>query len=185
MRLKGVSFSEARDFLTGGLVPSGKTRPPQKPPERAPTPEPAEPSGLPHDNAVALVEAAVARLWTPEGADALADLRGRGLTRETIRAARLGLTDWVTIPKADGGGFLALGVVIPWFASGRLTLVKIRQPDDLRPKYVEAFRDPARVQVYPSSEKDPARSPAGRRRGRTGPPSCWDGRELAEPASVA
>jgi DNA polymerase family A len=88
----------------------------------------------------------------PQGADPLADRHDRGLTDETIQAARLGWTPWVTIPKADGTTFKALGVVIPWFASGRLTLLKIRQPDGRRPKYVEAFRDPARLTISPGPD---------------------------------
>jgi hypothetical protein len=77
----------------------------------------------------------------------------RHLTAETIRAARLGWTPSATIPKEDrSGGFIARGVVIPWFASGRLALVKIRQPDGRRPKYAEAFRDPARLVCYPGPE---------------------------------
>jgi hypothetical protein len=48
--------------------------------------------------------------------------------------------------------FLALGWVIPWFTADGLALVKIRQPDVRRPKYAEAFRDPARLACYPSLE---------------------------------
>src|SRR5262249_31749183 len=33
-----------------------------------------------------------------------------------------------------------------------LALVKVRQPDGRRPKYVEAFRDPARLVCYPGPE---------------------------------
>ncbi len=90
----------------------------------------------------------------PEGADALAYLTGldRYLTPETIRPARLGVTSWVAVPKAEGTTFKALGVVVPWFNGGRLALVKIRQPGDRRPKYAEAFRDPARLVCYPGPE---------------------------------
>ena len=117
---------------------------------------------MPEADALALVEAAAARLWTPEGADALAYLTGpdRCLTPETIRAARLGWTPWCD-PKADGVGVAsALGVVIPWFVGGRLALVKVRRPTTGErfpkakrpPKYVEAFRDPARLVCYPGPE---------------------------------
>jgi hypothetical protein len=100
------------------------------------------------------VEAAAARLWSPEGADALAYRTGpRGLTPETIRAARLGWTPGVMIPTRDGDRFCqALGWVIPWFLGDCLVLVKIRQPDDRRPKYAEAFRDPTRFVCYPGPE---------------------------------
>jgi hypothetical protein len=42
--------------------------------------------------------------------------------------------------------------VIPWFNGDRLALVKIRQPDGHTRKYVEAFRDPARLVCYPGPE---------------------------------
>jgi hypothetical protein len=109
---------------------------------------------LPEAAAVALVEAAAVRLWTPEGADALRYLTGpRCLSLETIRAARLGWTPGVWIPTRDGDrSFQARGWVVPWYAGGRLALVKIRQPDDRRPKYAEAYRDPARLVCYPGPE---------------------------------
>jgi hypothetical protein len=104
--------------------------------------------------AAALLATSVTQLWTPEGKDALAYLTGpyRCLAPETVCAARLGWTSWVAIPRADGTTFKALGVVIPWFTGDRLALVKIRQPDGRRPKYVEAFRDPDALMVYPSPE---------------------------------
>jgi hypothetical protein len=156
MRVRGLTFPEARDFLTGGPIPSGKSAPrPAHRPTAAPRPEPsAAPSGMPEADALALVDSAAARLWTPDGAGALAYLTGpdRCLTPETFRAARLGVTPWVSIPRADGTTFQALGVVVAWFARDRLALVKIRQPDDRRPKYVEAFRNPARLACYPGPE---------------------------------
>ena len=91
------------------------------------------------------------RLWTPEGARRLAYLRGRGLEDETIRAARLGFTPGVMIPKKDGTGtWKASGVTIPWFDRDRLAIVKIRQPKGREPKYGEAFRDrPAALPAPP------------------------------------
>jgi hypothetical protein len=41
-------------------------------------------------------------------------------------------------------------MVIPWYEENRLTLVKIRQPDGIKPRYAEAFRD--RPVIFP----DPA-----------------------------
>ena len=102
------------------------------------------------------MEAAERRLWEPAGADALEYLHGRGLTDETIRAARLGWT-----PRADGVAWKPPGIVIPWFHGNRLALVKVRPPDAWRaqfpddrrpPKYLEAFRDPARLVCYPGPE---------------------------------
>jgi hypothetical protein len=102
------------------------------------------------------VDAADARLWTPEGAKASAYLTSpqRCLSHETIRAARLGWT-----PRAEGVAWQPPGVVIPWFVGDRLALVKIRPPDEWRarfsdrkrpPKYLEAFRNPSRLVCYPS-----------------------------------
>jgi hypothetical protein len=91
---------------------------------------------------------AEARLWSPEGSEALSYLTGeRHLTLGTIRAARLGVTPGVRIPTKDGGTYSARGVVIPWFDGDRLALVKIRQPEGERLRYAEAFRD--RPTLYP------------------------------------
>ena len=110
-------------------------------------PHGAEPSGLPEADALALVGGAADRLWTPEGADALRYLRERRrLTDATIKAARLGWTPGVMVPTRDGDrSFQAVGWVIPWFASDKLALVKVRQPEGRKPKYAEAFRAPARL----------------------------------------
>lgn len=135
--------------LAGVAVPSVPARrsvrsaatPPGRPAERPP----GEPSGLPP----ALVDEAAERLWTPEGREALAYLTGRGLTHETIKAARLGWTPGVMLPTADGlRTWRASGVVIPWLDGDRLCLVKIRQPDGAKPKYAQAYAD--RPTVYPS-----------------------------------
>ncbi|MGA2701528.1 MAG: hypothetical protein ABSH35_10580 [Isosphaeraceae bacterium] len=93
---------------------------------------------------------AAARLWMPEGTEALAYLHNRGLADETIRAARLGVVKTVSIPTREGDRcYQARGVVIPWFDGDRLALVKIRQPEAREPKYAEAFRD--RPRVYPDA----------------------------------
>jgi hypothetical protein len=150
MKLNGATFPEAVAFLTGGPAPSGKalSRPAPTPPRRPPP----EPSGLPESEGWALVETAAARLLSAEGAHALTYLTGpRCLSLATIRAARLGWTSGVDLPKAAGGTFRAVGWVIPWFVGDRLALVKIRQPDDRRPKYVEAYRKPARLICYPAA----------------------------------
>ncbi len=118
---------------------------PTKPPEsRA-----VQPSGLPLADALALAESAANRLWTPEGGSAREYLRGRGLTEATVRAARLGWTPGVMIPKRDGtGSWKASGITIPWRDGDRLALVKIRQPEGRKPKYGEAFRD--RPTLFPA-----------------------------------
>jgi DNA polymerase-1 len=92
---------------------------------------------------------------SPEGADALAYLTGprRCLSLETVRIARLGWT-----PRADGVPWQPPGIVIPWWNGPRLALAKVRTPDAWRerfpegrrpPKYVEVFRDPAALLIYP------------------------------------
>jgi hypothetical protein len=157
MRLEGVTFPEAIARLTGGPAPRRKapgkalTNPGERP-ALAPRPEP---SGLPGADALALVEAAADRLWTPEGAGALAYLTGpnRSLSPETIRAAKLGFAPTVRATTRDGRPYTAGGIVIPWFAGGALTLVKVRQPEGTQPKYVEVFRDRGgHPGIYPGPE---------------------------------
>ena len=125
--------------------------PPAGPSGKAAGSPPDGPTGLPVADALALVDEAAERLWTPEGAAALAYLQGRGLTEATIRAARLGWTPRAMLPTADGIRFWrASGIVIPWHDAGRLALVKIRQPAGREPKYAEAFAD--RPRIYPGPE---------------------------------
>ncbi|MGO9922236.1 MAG: CHC2 zinc finger domain-containing protein [Isosphaeraceae bacterium] len=165
MRLKGWTFPEAARWLAeqAGIAtastssrpaaPSGGTpsrpMPPAAKPGKAPAPAPETPSGLPLTDALKLVEDAAVRIWTPEGRPALEYLHGRGLGDETIKAARLGWTPGVMIPKCNGVGYWrSIGVVIPWLDGDRLTLVKIRQLEGRKPKYGEAYRD--RPGIFPS-----------------------------------
>ena len=148
MRLRGLPFPEAVRWLADfarGAAPNAPTRPGFKPapkaPRKAPTRPEAAPGGMTGPEAAALVEGAADRLWTPEGADALAGLRARGLGDETIRAARLGYDPTVRATARDGRPYTVRGIVIPWTEAGRLTLVKVRQPEGRRPKYAEVFRD--------------------------------------------
>ncbi len=154
MRLQGVGFPEAVAYLAGKPTPSGKLarpRPPAASRDKAPAKPPEEASGLPLADALARIADAEQRLWTPSGVDALKYLHGRGLTDQTIRAARLGWLPKVMLLKADGVTYWrASGVTIPWFDRDRLTLVKIRRPEGSEPRYVEAFRD--RPEVFPSME---------------------------------
>jgi hypothetical protein len=111
-------------------------------------------------DALSLVTEAAERLWKPEGAPALAYLHDRCLDDERIKAARLGWT-----PRAAGVPWKPPGVVIPAFEGNRLSLVKIRPPEEWRerfpednrpPKYIQAFRD--RLRIFP----DPAIIKPGR-----------------------
>lgn len=165
MRLEGLTFPEAVARLTGGgPAPSRSARPHPMRPART---EPEAPNGMPHAEALALIAESSARLWSPEGAGALAYLTGpRGLSTDTIRAARLGWTPGVRLVSRDGRPYTARGVVIPWLDGDRLALLKIRQPEGVRPKYAEAFRDrpasypgpgairPGRPLVVPEGEFD-------------------------------
>ena len=153
-KLDGATFPEAVRRVAeltglatwdGGARPSIVPRPAkavERPPERS--------SGLPAADALSLVTEAAERLWTREGESALSYLHNRGLNDETIRAARLGYTPGAAIPTKSGDRcYRAAGVVIPWVDRKRLVMVKIRQPEGARPKYVEAFRDPP-VRAFPS-----------------------------------
>ena len=103
MKLQGVDFLEAIRWLADMQAAIERIRPratrarpaqgPRPPaPPRPLTAATEQPLGLPLADALALVEDAAKRIWTPEGAKALAYLQGRGLTAETIQAARLGWT---------------------------------------------------------------------------------------------
>ncbi len=149
MRLEGLTFPEAVAYLTGDPAPSGKKRPAPRP-ETKPEAAPPRPEGMTPKAAAALVTEAAARLWSPEGSDALAYLTGpqRCLTPETIRAARLG----VVIEPLDLPG-RPRGIVVPWLVGSAPTLIKVRQPEGRRPKYHEAFRDRERHSgIYPGPE---------------------------------
>jgi hypothetical protein len=163
MRLKGWTFPETVRWLAelAGVVPSSASsrpwpssigptqpRPPAADPVKAPGKPAPTPSGLPVADALALVDDAAKRIWTPEGADALGYLRRRGLADDTIKATRLGLTPGVSIPVRDGARFWTVeGITIPWLEGDRLVLVKIRRPERSKPKYAEAFRD--RPGIFP------------------------------------
>jgi hypothetical protein len=182
MRYEGKSFPEAIGTLLGGTVPS-RSPAPRKPPGKPTAKTPTEPSGLPEADALALAEAAEARLWTPEGAEALAYLTGpRCLTPETIRGARLGWTPLVMARTKDGRPYRARGIVIPWFDRGRLALVRVRQREGAQRKYKQVFRHPDCLACYPSPETVRPGCPLVVVEGELD--SLCLGQELAELASV-
>jgi DNA primase len=156
MKVRGVAFPEAIRWLAelAGIAPGSRgqaarspapsmaPRPPTASPAKAADAAPDRSTGLSPADALALVETAEQRLWTPEGSTALAYLHDRGLNDETIRQALLGWTPGVMLPTSDGARFWrASGITIPWLDGDRLVLLKIRQPEGSRPKYAEAFRD--------------------------------------------
>jgi hypothetical protein len=143
----GCTFPEAVAFLTG-RASAPRPRPdrplaPRPATTPAPRPAPAKAAGLPYEAAAALVEESAAALWTPSARAALDALRGRGIGRHVLLAARVGYCPGVAVPKADGGTYRARGTVIPWFDGPRLLLVKVRQPAGVEPKYAEVYRDGA------------------------------------------
>ena len=107
----GMDVPEAVAYLTGRPLPSGgysksskSSKPPAANPTRSSLATAARPSvradrrgrrahheGIAPADALALVDEAAVRLWTPKGRAALAYLEGRGLTAETIRRHRLGM----------------------------------------------------------------------------------------------
>ena len=121
--------------------------PPRVAPDQSPKAADAGPNrnagpseGMPEADALVLVESAAARLWTPEGAEALAYLRGRGLGPETIRAASAGRPSRPARTAAPTRARHRHPVV----RGDRLALVKVRQPEGRRPKYAEVYRNPER-----------------------------------------
>ena len=143
MMFKAMTFPEAVGYLTGGAAPSGKANPArvQAKPKVRPQKEP-QPAGW-SEVARAAVEAAESRLWTPEGAEAVAYLHGRGLTEATIRAARLG---YIRVRQTG----IPSGIAIPWFDGPRLTMVNVRRPAGSDPKYM-VFKGSQRGGVYPGT----------------------------------
>jgi hypothetical protein len=141
-----MTFPEAVRFLIGDLRTALNRQPPSVS-RNAPSKPPEQPSGLALPDALALVENAERTLWRPEGAGALAYLRGRGLADATIKAAWLGWTAHVEARAKDGHPYSVRGIVIPWFEGDRLSLVKVRQPAGLKPKYIEVSKD--RPTLYP------------------------------------
>lgn len=98
------------------------------------------------DAARAFAEDCAAALWTPRARPALAWLRARGLTDDTIERAGLGFNP----AERDG---LPVGVVIPWSIRGHLVAVKVRQSD------AALARDP--------------KAPKYKHRGGAGAPNDW------------
>jgi len=131
----------------------GKAAPgefPRIPPVSA-IPSPAEPLASPgttwQQRAGMLCDETAACLWTTDGARALAWLRARGLTDETIRTAGLGFNPADRHEARALWGFeddgkpvwIPRGVVIPWTIAGELWRVNVRRAvrgEDDGPKYI-------------------------------------------------
>jgi hypothetical protein len=97
---------------------------PKLPARPEPKSPPAAPKGMSAAEALDLVLEAEARLWAPEGSEALAYLTGpRGLALGTIRGARLGWTSGVRLATKDGRSYSARGWIIPWFEGDHLVVL--------------------------------------------------------------
>jgi hypothetical protein len=132
-----MGFREAKAVIEGNLPPSrspraGRAVTPRK--ELAPRPEGWQ------EFARRVIAEAEATLWSDEGEAARAYLNARGLTDETIRAARLGLQPeeaHVAGIFPDKPVWVPRGITIPWFGDGGdgLMMVNIRRPEGSDPKY--------------------------------------------------
>jgi hypothetical protein len=150
MKLEGKTFPEALAFLADDTITARRPSAPASSRHEGRPEAPAHPSGMATEAGAALVAGSADRLWSPEGAGALAYLRGRGLSDATIGAARLGWAPRVRAETKGGRPYAASGIVIPWIAGSAPTLIKVRQGDGRRPKYAEVYRDPARHRgLYP------------------------------------
>ena len=151
---EGLNFFEACNVL--GIEPESEYRRPAK----GGVPESDEPPCQKwQGRAGAVLHLAQQLLWSMRGGWALAYLRGRGFTDESIRTARLGyipLThqgrwyrdtseSWGLASEderngEDAGVWLPEGIVIPWFADGQLWKLNIRRLRGVRDgdaKYVQ------------------------------------------------
>ena len=142
MAIERIGFAEAvgRLAIRSGCV----ARPSPRPAPRA-----EGPSGLSAADAIALVEESAHRIAHGDGDDALKYLiTERFLAWETIRQHRLGWTPPISVPSSQPDRcFRVTGIVIPWFDGDRLSMVKVRREGDVKPKYIDVFRD--RPTVYP------------------------------------
>ncbi|MEJ7637920.1 MAG: hypothetical protein WKF75_08055 [Singulisphaera sp.] len=115
---------------------SARRSQPTSPPRR-PEPPPLPTAWQPFAREV--VESSQAALWSQQGAHTRAYLTAsRGLSEDTIRAARLGF--WPRDVKrsgifADRPVWIPFGIVIPWIQGDDVLAINIRRPDVERPKY--------------------------------------------------
>ena len=137
--LKGMGFREAAAAV-GQLVAQRPAAVPSETRQHAPLSPP--PAAWRSKSEAVAVEAEAA-LWRPEGARALAYLRGRGFVDDAVRAARLGYVVKDHRENAQAWGLPAdhcdvwvpRGVVIPWWLAGSLWRLNVRRPVG-EPKYI-------------------------------------------------
>jgi len=141
----GLTYREACEQLRHSLAELPRSQPkhcPQPPPLAIP------PSVTWQVKAWAFIEACEHTLWSSAGAQALAYLHRRGLTDETIRAARLGYhvaEQWES-PECWGLSadhkkiYLLRGIVFPWCVGSEIWRVTFRRDGDDIPK-AERYKD--------------------------------------------
>lgn len=143
-----MTFLEAKAVVEGGEPSPILAKAVKAPRTRQ---APARPAGW-QDFAGRVVSEAMAELWSDRGRDALCYLRGRGLTDETIRAAKLGARaedSYVDGVFPDKPVWVPAGVTIPWYEGDQIVMVNIRRRDGSEPKYW-ALRGSYRGGAYPS-----------------------------------
>jgi hypothetical protein len=132
----GMSFREAVAAIGGDLLPAPAPRPPGTAASRKPA---SRPEGW-QDFARGIVEEAEAALRSDGGIPGRTYLDDRGLSDETVRAARLGYRpadERRAGPFADKPAWIPQGIVIPWFDGERIEAVNLRRPTGATgPKYV-------------------------------------------------
>jgi DNA primase len=135
----GLTYRDACEQLGHSVAELPRSQPkhcPQPPPLATP------PSPTWQAKARAFIEACEQTLWTPVGAQALAYLHRRGLTDETIRAARLGYHTaerWESpeawgLPAYHKKIYLLRGIVFPWLVGSELWRATFRRDGDDIPK---------------------------------------------------
>lgn len=140
---RGMSWKDITDLAGSDTLPPARPRPAQ--PEITPS---GPPSPAWQARGLAFMETCEAALWSSTGARALAWLRERGLTDDTIKYYRLGYNqppdnyerescaEWGLPDDTNKRGiWLPRGVIIPWLIGGALWAVHIRQPVGA-PKYI-------------------------------------------------
>lgn len=146
--LNNCDFKAACDWLAGGNIPTlpDVARPPRSGPAMPPKLTP--PAERWQQRAADFIAYTARLLWQPDGRRGLDYLRGRGLSDDTIRAARLGYCPRDFFDKPERWGRAAdakkiwlpgPGIVIPWLIDGAAHRVNIRllEPRDIGGRLVK------------------------------------------------
>lgn len=118
-RRDGLSFREACEAMGRYELATSSGRPSRPLPPPRPEPSAAWRTAATHAH-----EGCVTALWSPLGARARAWLHRRGLSEATLRDWRLGYS----VGQQMEGLWIPRGIVLPWFAAGKLWQLKIRRP---------------------------------------------------------